>query len=280
MNRNRVGQRDDSQMNGGKVINYVDKNKYQQTSHLYDLDERGIVKDDIPFYIEYAKQTGGPILEVACGTGRVTLPLARAGYSITGFDLSTNMLSQLRSKLQAEQEVTKGRVEIFQADMTNFHFGKRFPLILIPFRAFQLLIDNKQQVDCLVRIKDHLTEDGIFIMNVFKPYSILDESWVRPEVEDWSILDPKTGLKVRRTHIRRKIDITKQVTYPELKYYVEDDEGKENCFVEKLAMKYYYEEQLRNLLIRNGFIINDQFGYYDKRSIDDGPELIFVCKKM
>jgi ubiquinone/menaquinone biosynthesis C-methylase UbiE len=262
-----------------KAISNFNKNKYQQTSHLYDLDERGIVKDDIPFYLDYAKQTGGQILEVACGTGRVTIPLARAGYRITGFDLSINMLNQLRSKLQAEQDKTKDRIEIFQADMTNFNFGKKFPFIMIPFRAFQLLADHNQQLDCLDRIKDHLTDDGIFILNVFKPYSILDESWVQPEVEDWSLIDPKTGLKVRRTHVRRKIDIKEQVTYPELKYYVEDDEGKENCYIEKLAMKYYYEEQLRKLLISRGFNITEQFGYYDKRSINDGPEMIFICKK-
>lgn len=70
-----------------------------------------------------------------------------------------------------------------------------------------------------------------------------------------------------------------QVNYPELVYYIEDSDGLEQVFTDKLAMKYYYEDQLRTLLRSNGFSIVSEFGYYDRRPISEGPELIFVCKK-
>jgi SAM-dependent methyltransferase len=254
-------------------------NNYIHTSHLYDLDDRGIVKDDIPFYLGYAKQFGDEILEVACGTGRVTIPLAREGFQVTGFDLSNYMLDQFSIKLEAQEEEVKRRIHAFQADMTEFNLYKKFPLIIIPFRAFQLLIEVQQQTACLNCVREHLTDNGIFILNVFRPYKVLDESWIHPETEDWSMVDQKTGLKVRRTHIRRKIDVQNQITYPELKYYVENTNGNEECYSEELAMKFYYDDQLRNILTSNNFRIIEEFGYYDKRSIIEGPELIFVCKK-
>ncbi|MCR8631793.1 class I SAM-dependent methyltransferase [Paenibacillus radicis (ex Xue et al. 2023)] len=257
----------------------MEENKYKNTAHLYDLDPRNIVNDDINFYINYALRINGEILEIACGTGRVTLPLARAGYKITGIDLSEDMIAVLNEKLLKEEKGTRELVEVFIADMTNFDLGKKFPLIIIPFRAFQLLTEMDQQNSFFDRIKEHLTMDGIFIINTYKLSGQLDDSWVRPEKEDWVVEDPKSNTRVRRTHIQRAIDVSKQINYPELIYYVEEVSGRINKYVEKLAMKYYYEDQLRELLQLQGFKIEEELGYYDGRSINEGPELIFVCSQ-
>lgn len=122
-----------------------------------------------------------------------------------------------------------------------------------------------------------LADEGVFIINTFKPYGVLDQSWVQDEKEDWTQFDPATKRTVRRTHIRRKIDTDNQITYPELIYYVNETDGTTTKHIEKLAMKYYYEHQLRDLLESNGFSIDEQYGYYDYRDIEEGPELIFVC---
>ncbi len=68
-------------------------------AHLYDLEPGDIFKDDIAFYKEKAKESGGPILELGCGTGRVTIPLLEEGNEVWGLDLSADMLSQLRKKV-------------------------------------------------------------------------------------------------------------------------------------------------------------------------------------
>lgn len=255
----------------------MDENKYKETAHLYDLDARGIVKDDIPFYKSYAQRYGSEILEIACGTGRVCLTLARSGFRVTGYDLSEDMINILKDKLKEEDVDTQSRTTIFTADMTKYNSDKKFSLIMIPFRAFQLLTEESQQKTFLELVRRQLSNDGIFIINAYRPYGFLDESWVQDEKEDWVIYDHATKRNVRRTHIRRSIDVKKQITYPELIYYVEEPDGTTNKHVEKLAMKYYYEEQMRELLVSSGFNIKEEYGYYDYRPIQEGPELIFVC---
>jgi hypothetical protein len=146
--------------------------------------------------------------------------------------------------------------------MTNFELGHEFSLIIIPFRSFQSLISEEQQKACLHTVHRHLSKDGHFIINVFKPYAQLDKSWIQPEALDWETVNPVTGNKVRRTHIRREIDLENQIIYPELIYYVTD-----------------YEEQIRKLIQSNGFKIVEEMGYYDRRPISEGPELIFICEK-
>lgn len=119
-------------------------NLYRVTASLYDLDQRNITKDDISFYLEYASKLHGSILELACGTGRVTIPLANEGYNIWGIDLSREMLGQLKIEMENLQEAVKKRIHITQADMTNFELGRAFSLIIIPFRSFQSLISEEQ----------------------------------------------------------------------------------------------------------------------------------------
>jgi hypothetical protein len=163
--------------------------------------------------------------------------------------------------------------------MTEFNTNKRYHLIIIPFRAFQLLTMEEHTVKCLANIHRHLTDDGIFIINAYKPYMFLDESWVQPEKEDWTVVDTNTGITIKRTHIKKRIDLLNQINYPELYYYVTHPDGKQEIFTEKLAMKYYYEHQLKELLISSGFKIISEFGYYDERRIIEGNELIFGCVK-
>ncbi|URN93757.1 MAG: class I SAM-dependent methyltransferase [Candidatus Pristimantibacillus lignocellulolyticus] len=252
-------------------------NQYNNIGYLYDLDQRDIVKDDLSFYIDYAHQYGQEILEVACGTGRISIPLAREGFNVTGIDLSDHMIKVLEHKLLNESMDTRSRVNPFVADMTEFISNKKFSLIIIPFRSFQLLTEESQITRFLKNVRTQLTEDGVFILTAYRPYGLLDETWVQDEHEDWVIYDQNTNKKVTRTQIRKSIDTDKQITYPEHIYYIEEPDGTTQKHTQKLAMKYYYEEQLRNLLVTSGFNIREEFGYYDLRPIEEGPELIFVC---
>ncbi len=255
-----------------------DSNLYRNVANLYDLDQRNVTQDDIPFYLDYASEINGDILELACGTGRVTIPLAKAGHNVWGLDLSKEMLDELNKKIESDSQL-KQKINLIHGNMTSFDLNHKFSLIFIPFRSFQSLLKVEDQNACLTNVKNHLSQDGYFIIDVFRPYAKLDESWIRPEALDWEIEDESIGNMVRRTHIRREIDIENQIIYPELNYYVVDKEGKERKIVEHLSLKYYYEEQMRSLLIANGFKIVEEIGYYDKRPINEGPELIFICKK-
>jgi len=107
-------------------------------------------RDDAGFWQAIAAAVGGgPILELGCGTGRVLLPLARAGYEITGIDLSVGMLERCRARLQSEPPEVRDRVRLVAADMTSFDLGRRFATILCPFAGFQQLRAVEQQLACL-----------------------------------------------------------------------------------------------------------------------------------
>lgn len=83
----------------------------------------------------------------------------------------------------------------------------------------------------------------------------------------------------RATDFRRKIDVDNQIIYPDLTLYITHPNGRKEKLVESLSLKYYYYEQIKQLLISNNFNIVSEFGNYDKREIQQGPEQIFICKK-
>ena len=126
---------------------------------IYDAIYEG--REDTGFWQTVAAAAGGgPILELGCGTGRVLLPLARAGHEITGLDLSSVMLERCRAKLAAEPPEVRDRVRLVEADMTSFELGRGFAAIICPFAGFQQLRTVEQQLACLDRCLHHLLPAG------------------------------------------------------------------------------------------------------------------------
>lgn len=255
------------------------KNQYADTAWLYDLDQRDNLTQDIPFYLEYAARAGGEVLELACGTGRVALALAKAGYAVTGLDLSRPMLAIFSRKLAEQPAEVRALVTVVQGDMARFALGRRFPQIIAPFRAFQALTAEEDIEGCLRCVHQHLTPGGLFIVNTFRPYKKLDESWRYPYTVQWTREDGPDGAQVIKKHRGRHIDPEKQIIYPEFLYEVRRRDGVVEEYAEQLSLKYYYAEQLRALLETHGFRIQSGFGWYDKSPIEDGRELIFVCER-
>ncbi len=257
-----------------------EQNLYLKDAHFYDLDNRDVMKVDIPFYIHYASNIKGLILELACGTGRLTIPLAEAGNEVWGLEFSEKMLEQFKKKLMRFSEETAVRIHLIHGDMSNFSIKKKFPLIILPCRSFQLLYEEESEINCLKCVYDHLTYDGHFIIDVADFVGEKETDWVNDEeVFDWENIDPGTGLKVLRTHIKNEIDTKRQIIYPQKTYYV----SKQDVLLEKIVKispwKYFTSDQVRKLLISNGFKIIEEMGSFDGRSINQGTEFIFICKK-
>src|SRR5580704_4203890 len=111
---------------------------YRVTAKYYDAAysaKQDLV--DLPFYLELARQSPGPILEIACGTGRVLIPIARRGIEIHGVDNSLPMLEILKGNLAGEPQDVRGRVTLHEGDMRDFRLGAQYPLVIIPFRPMQ-----------------------------------------------------------------------------------------------------------------------------------------------
>jgi ubiquinone/menaquinone biosynthesis C-methylase UbiE len=140
-----------------------EENLYRKSAFLYDLDMRDIVKSDIPFYIEYAEKTKGNILELACGTGRVSIELAKNNYSVDCLDLSKEMLAEFEKKINNLDDKLKNNIRLIHGNMSAFNLNKKYNLIIIPFRSFQTLTNEKDILNSLNCIYSHLNEEGIFI---------------------------------------------------------------------------------------------------------------------
>lgn len=253
------------------------ENIFRNSAWLYDIDNRDNLTADIPFYIDYAKQQKGEILELGCGTGRVTLALASEGYRITGLDLSQQMLEVFRKKLTEKPEL-KNRITLVYGDMADFHLGRKFAMIIAPFRAFQAVTDAKDIENSLTCIHEHLGNNGIFIVNVFNPHTVMDNSWCYGETVQWERLDENTGNYVVKKHWGDKIDTVNQVIYPHFAFEVTYPDGKTQRIVDDLKLKYYYKDQLRAVIEKAGMEIAEAFSWYDKSPIG-GREIIYVCRR-
>jgi SAM-dependent methyltransferase len=254
-------------------------NCYLNTADLYDFNNLHVMTEDVPFYVELADQVQGSILELACGTGRVTIPLAKAGHRVTGLDLSPAMLGVFREKLAAGEQDLRNRIELIQGNMANFHLDRVFDLILIPFRAFQALVEEEDAVSCLTCVREHLAPGGLFAVDVFRPYKILGEDWCYPEMLQWEEDDPATGCHVVKKTCNERIDTARQIVYPAYAYEVTSSDGSFRRAEERLALKYYYYGQFRGLIEGCGFHIRDEYGWFDKSPVAGEREMIFLSNK-
>jgi SAM-dependent methyltransferase len=136
---------------------------YDEMSEYYDL----IYSDDIDlgFYIREAKNARGPVLEVACGTGRILLALMREGIDATGIDYSKGMLGRLREKAKAAGLMPNA----VHADMRDFSLGKTFNLIIVPYRSFLHLRDDQSRKMALATFRRHLSPNGRLILHTYNP---------------------------------------------------------------------------------------------------------------
>lgn len=119
------------------MIELTQKNYHRPSAGLYDLDERPVTTDDVPFYVKWAKS---PVLELGCGTGRVLIPLAQEGFEVHGLDLSREMLLELEKKLPADS-----RVQLYHADMCEFDLRRNFPFVIIPLRRTNAVVAHRKR---------------------------------------------------------------------------------------------------------------------------------------
>jgi SAM-dependent methyltransferase len=185
---------------------------------LYDAVPLYAARADVPFYVTEATQADGEVLELGCGTGRVLLPIARTGAAITGLDASRAMLERCRANVAREPAAVRDRVTLHEADASAFALGRRFPLIIAPFRVMQHLVTIDDQLRFLDAVGRHLAPGGHFVFDVFNPNLSALVSHDGQERED----TPETALPDGRT-MRRASRVTKvrwleQVNEIELAY--------------------------------------------------------------
>jgi SAM-dependent methyltransferase len=255
--------------------------EYAGAAEFYDYVVPYATRGDVQFFVDEAIAAKGDVLELGCGTGRVLIPIARAGASITGLDVSTAMLARCRTKLEAESPEVRSRVTLVQGDMTSFDFGKLFALVTIPFRPFQHLLTVQDQLECLTRIHRHLLPGGRLILDLFNPS--LDYLVNRPigveQPEGPPVTLPDGRTLVRTFKIVAQDRFT-QVNDIEM-YYELSANGRSERQTHSFRMRYFFRYEAEHLLARAGFSVDRLYAGYDRSPYGATypGELIFVARK-
>lgn len=258
------------------------------SSALYDsfiadyYDESPIVRgrtQDVTFYRQAARDFGDPILELGCGTGRITMALAQMGKRVTGMDLSERMLehaARKRSKLYTEE---RERVHLVQGDMAKFDLREKFRLIIIPFRPFQHLLEVNEQMACLDCVRKHLMPGGRLILDVFQTDAERMHDPVH--MRETPVAEYKTsdGRKVGITERVAAFHRAEQINDVEMIYTVEHPGGKKERLVFAWPLRYFFRYEVEHLLARCGFRVTALYGNFDRTPLEDSsPEMIYVAE--
>ncbi|OGR57087.1 MAG: hypothetical protein A2X36_09740 [Elusimicrobia bacterium GWA2_69_24] len=234
---------------------------------LYDGLNR--FSDDLPFYLAAAKAARGPVLELCCGTGRLTLPLAKAGIDITGLDFTSPMIARAREKARAAGLKTR----FVRGDMRRASLGRRFRLVFIPFNSIQntYSIADVERVFAVVR--RHLAPGGRFAFDVFNPdleYIVSASRRVRLGRMRFRLSD---GRRVRIDEHYR-YDAARQTGRVTWVHHIGRD-----SFASRLDMRCFFPLELDALLRYNGFRVLKKYGSFKKDPFESASrKQIFVCE--
>jgi SAM-dependent methyltransferase len=257
-------------------------------SELYDsfiadyYDESPVVSgrlQDVAFYREAVREFGDPVLELGCGTGRITIALSEAGKRITGLDLSERMLERAVKKRAALRVEARERLHLIQGDMARFDLGEKFRLVIIPFRPFQHLLDVRQQVDSLDCVRKHLAPGGRLILDVFQTDAERMHDPVH--MREMLVTEYKTvdGRQVRISERVVAFHRAEQRNDVEMIFSIRHPDGRQERLVFAWTLRYFFRYEIEHLLARCGFRVSALYGNFDRTPIrDDSPEMIFVAE--
>lgn len=237
----------------------------------YDI----VVNDDtgIAFYSALAKETGGPVLEVACGTGRVSIPIARLGFTVTGLDIVPGMLELACSKSVGLP------ARWVEGDARDFDLGERFRLIFVTGNAFQAFLTRADQEALLERVRSHLHDEGLFAFETRNPrWADLETRDEEEELQTYTDRHRASGQDVRVSKTQA-YDHASQILHWKT-YRRWHEGGHEQTRITRIALRYTFPQELAALLHYNGFTIIRQYGDWNLEPLTAAStSIIVVCRK-
>jgi ubiquinone/menaquinone biosynthesis C-methylase UbiE len=244
---------------------------YDEFARYYDADVAHYT-DDFAFYREMAERSGDPILDAMCGTGRTLLPLAEAGHTLTGLDISGPMLDVAREKLAAaglEERVTLLHGDIRSTELPAEHFMLAF----VAVNSFMHLERVKDQLAALTTLRRSLVSGGVLLLDLFNPDAQrLAQEDNRLEFERLFWLD---GQRVHK-FVASESDIAAQTSHLTYFYDMLDDTGHMLRHTAQFALRWFYRYELEHLLARAGFRLVSIYGSYDLEEYSASSERLIV----
>jgi len=243
---------------------------YRDGRH-YDALNRPLNLADVPFYVEEAKNAAGPVLELACGTGRIAIPVAQSGVDLVGLDRSSTMLAHARTKA-AEAQVN---IQWIESDCRQFELGRKFALIFMAFNSMQHLHDQASLAALFAQVRSHLAPGGRFAFDVFNPsIAILGRDPLQRHLErEYEDPDGRGTVALETTAVYDDAAQVNRITC-----YFSLAENKD-FRVEQLHLRCFFPQEL-NLLVRaNGFEIEAKYGNLERKAFASGDmKQVVVCR--
>jgi ubiquinone/menaquinone biosynthesis C-methylase UbiE len=251
------------------MTSHAFEHPYDDWADIYDR-VYAYLNYDTPFYVQQATASNGPVLELGCGTGRVSIAMARADVEVVGVDISPRMVEIATGK--AEAVGVPDHCQFVHGDMRSVDLGKKFSMVVMPFRSFQSMLTVKDQLATLANVRKHLTPEGELILDI-----------VAPDVQLIAVSDPMP-FHVRdvpqpdkgHTYViwgQNSWDGTTQVNSARL---IIDEVNPQGEAVRRLyrdfPIRYTFRYEMEHLLHRAGFTPEALYGGFDGEPLEEDSE--------
>jgi SAM-dependent methyltransferase len=247
---------------------------YAEIAEFYDL-EHDSFQDDVLSLMNFIESTGDPVLELGCGTGRFLVPIAEAGFRVTGLDISAPMLDRARSRIngiEGSKLITLVEAELTDADSAP---GGPFGVVLISLNGLLHANTSEDQRRVLASAKRALDPRGQLLIDVLNPTPhalaqfdqsvVLEGTWTR-----------STGETVQKFSSRR-VSLSTQTIHTDLWYDIVDRNGSTRRITTQFDMRYVHPAEIELMLELAGFPSWEIYGSYDLDPFDDHSERILIA---
>ena len=233
--------------------------------NLYDALHNDIGTDENVIKY-YAKKCNGPVLEIACGTGRLSKYIIDLGLPYTGIDNSKPFLNI------SVQKFGKNGTFLYD-DMQDFKLAKKFDFIFIGFNSFLHNLTDKDALNCLRCVREHLASDGIFLLSIFLP----DPEFL---YRDEYLYEARTffNYKGKKCRVLEKNSYDNETQINSLTWQLEIN-GKLSDETYSFKQRMFYPHKMHLLFQESGFSVQEKFGDWDMNPLnEESPLQIYICK--
>ena len=257
----------------------LDSNTAAELARLYDVD---LLEDqgDLDLYLALGARTGGPILELAAGSGRVAVPLAEAGHRVTAVDLDPAMLGRLRTRAQQAGTAVSGRLEVIEANIVGLQLSgeRQFHLALLALNSMMLLGSRAAQRGAFETMARHLAPGGLAVVDVWLPTAADLAHYDGRLSLEYTRLDPETGFVVTKMasaqHQAGAGTVELTAIYDECA-----PGGMPRRWVRQDRLRLLDAEDLRGMAESAGLIVEVVAGDYDLEPISEHDERAIVVAR-
>jgi len=229
---------------------------YDRIARIYDPWSRSVT-EDVGFYVDQALASGGPVVELAVGTGRIAVPIAEAGIPVIGVDSSPEMLAVARAA--AESAGVAGLVDLRVGDLRDPPVSERVPLAICPFRSLLHMEMEAEKLGALRAARELLEPEGRFAFDVFAPSrEDIEEThgrWLEREPGIFERADWDEGSRTLSLSVRSG---DAQATF---------------------ELNWLSAPEWLRLLDEAGFDVLELYGWFDSRPFDGEEDMVFVCRR-